>query len=316
MRTRSLLMIFGLVLVFSASQKTQAQLIPVTTCGQNLSAAGEYVLMNDLNCIAPTGDFDGVRITASNVVFHLAGRTISSPVCDQSRNITGIFVIGGITNVQVDGGNVSGFNDGIVLSSSNSSVNGMQVSGACQSGIGVQSTNNRLEKNTVTGNGDGVSLVSTRNTIVRCNYFSNNTRNGVTVSGTGTTSNFGDANIIEDNIINNNGSVGGYGVAIFNGSYNIVRDNAVNHNLNGILINTPNNLVRKNTVNGSSDVGISIGSFGTPSVVRGNTVLGSGNTDMTDDSAGCGANTWRNNTFRTDLVVGVTDGGMNFGCIR
>jgi parallel beta-helix repeat protein len=301
---------------FAASQSAQAQPIHVTTCGQTLSVAGEYMLMNDLNCTAATGDFDGVRITASNVTFHLAGHTISNPDCDQSRNITGIFVVGGITNVKIDGGNVSGFNDGVVLSSSNSSVKGMKVTGACLSGIHVQGVNNRVEKNSATGNGDGVSLLSTKNATVRCNYLSGNTRNGVTVSGTGTTNNFLEANIIEDNIINNNGSVGGFGVAVINGSYNIVRDNAVNHNRNGIFIDTPNNRVRDNTVNGSTDVGISVGSFGTTNTVRRNTVLGSGNTDMTDDNAGCDANTWRNNTFMTDLVAGVSDGGPNTGCIQ
>lgn len=316
MRTRFLLTFFCLVIFFAASQSAQAQPMQVTTCGQTLSNAGVYVLATDLNCTAATGDITGVQITASNITFHLAGHTISSPVCDDSRNVTGIFVVGGITNVKIDGGNVSGFNDGVVLSSSNSTVKGMKVSGACFSGIHVQGANNRVEKISATGNGDGVSLLSTKNATVRCNYLSGNTRNGVTVSGTGTTNSFLDANIIEDNIINNNGSVGGFGVSIINGSYNIIRDNAINHNRNGIFIDTPNNRVRGNTVNGSTDVGISIGSSGTTNNVRRNTVLGSGNTDMTDDNAGCDANTWRNNIFMTDLVAGVSDGGPNTGCIQ
>lgn len=311
MKARFLLMVIGLALVFAATQKTQAQLVPVTSCEQTLSAAGEYVLMNNLNCAAPTGDITGVRITASNVVFHLAGRTISSPVCDQNRNVTGIFVVGGITNVKIDGGNVSGFNDGVLLSSSNSSVKGVKVTGACFSGIGVQGINNRIEKNTATGNGDGVLLLSTIGAIVRCNNLSGNLRDGVALSGDNTTE-----NLIEDNIINNNGSVGGYGVVIINGSNNIVRDNAVNHNSNGIFIDSPNNRVRENTVNGSTDVGISVSLLGSPSIVRLNTVLGSGNTDMTDESLGCGGNTWRNNTFITDLVNGVSNSGPNVGCLR
>ena len=277
----------------------------VTTCGQTLDMAGEYVLMNDLNCTA-TGDFDGVRITASNVTFHLAGHTISSPVCDLSRNITGIFVVGGITNVRIDGGNVSGFNDGIQLSASNSTVKGMKVSGACASGIGVQGANNRVEKNTASGNVDGVLLVNAVNSFVRCNYLSGNTR-GATLSGSTTSS------VVEDNIISDNDA---FGVAVVSGSGNIVRDNAVNDNQNGIYINSANNRVLDNIVSRSSDVGISVTNSGSPSIMRRNTVYRSGNVDMTDDSANCGGNIWRNNDFVTDLVAGVSDGGPGAGCIR
>ncbi len=311
MRTKIFLAIFGFVMMAAFSQTARAQLIPVTSCGETLSAAGEYVLINDLNCSSPAGDLTGIRITSNNVVFHLAGHTISSPVCDQNRNVTGIFVVGGISNVKIDGGNVSGFNDGVLLSSSNSLVKAVKVTGACLSGFGVQGANNRLEKNTATGNGDGVLLLSTTGTIVRCNNLSANLRAGVAVSGENTTD-----NIIEDNIINNNVSVGGFGVVMFNGNNNIVRDNAINHNRNGILIDSPNNRVRDNTVNGSADVGISVSISGTPSIVRLNTVLGSGNVDMTDENSGCGANVWRNNTFVTDLVNGIPNGGMNFGCLR
>lgn len=301
-------MLFGLVLVFATSQTAQAQLNPVTTCGQPLDAAGEYVLMNDLNCTSATGDVIGVQITASNVTFHLAGHTISSPVCDLNRNITGIFVVGGITNVKIDGGNVSGFNDGIQLSASNSSVKGMTVTGACASGIGVQGANNRIEKNTATGNGDGVLLLSTTAAIVRANNLSDNTRAGVVVSGDNTMD-----NLIEDNIINGNDN---YGVAVFNGSNTIIRDNAANHNQNGIFIDSANSRVRDNIVSGSANVGINVTTNGSPSVVRFNTVFGSGVTDMVDNSAGCGGNIWRNNSFMTDLVNGIPNGGPNVPCLR
>jgi len=306
-----LMAFFCLALVVAAAQKTSAQLQPVTTCGQTLAAAGEYVLMNDLNCSAPTGDITGVEISASNVVFHLAGHTISSSICDLSRNVNGIFAFGGLTNVRIDGGNVSGFNDGIVLSSSISIVKGVKVTGACAFGFAVQGANNRIEKNTASGNGDGVLLLSTTGTIVRANDLSGNLRNGLGISGENTTD-----NIVEDNIINSNGATEGFGVAIFNGSNNLVRDNAVNHNHNGIFLGSPNNRVRENTVNGSTDVGISVTTFGNPSIVRLNTVLGSGNRDMSDDNAGCGGNTWRNNTFVSDFVNNIPNGGMNVGCLR
>lgn len=297
------------MVLISTAQNARSQ-TPVTICGQLLASAGEYRLMNDLNCTAPSGDFDGVRISASNVVFHLGGHTISSSVCDQTRNITGIFVGGGITNVTIDGGSVFGFNDGVVLSSSNSLIKGVRVTQSCMSGVHVQGSNNRVEKVTATGNGDGVSVLNGVSTVVRANYLTGNTRTGVAISGNSLVT------LVEDNIIDNNGSVGGYGVAVFNGSDSTIRDNAVNYNRNGIFLSAPNNTVRNNTINGSTDVGISITPLGSPSDIRRNTVLNSGGTDMTDDSPGCGANTWRNNTFVTDLVNGVPNGGPNVPCLR
>src|SRR5262245_24999583 len=76
----------------------------VITCGQVLDQPGEYVLTTNLDCSGGAGDYNGVAITASNVNFHLAGHTIASSDCDTNRNISGIAVAGGITNVKIDGG--------------------------------------------------------------------------------------------------------------------------------------------------------------------------------------------------------------------
>src|ERR1700722_3995072 len=101
----------------------------VTTCGQTLNRSGEYQLAKNLNCSSTFAN--GVTINASNVVLHLASFSISSSDCNLNKDINGIFVGGGLTGVRIDGGTVKGFNDGIVLSSSNSSIAGTAVQGAC-----------------------------------------------------------------------------------------------------------------------------------------------------------------------------------------
>jgi parallel beta-helix repeat protein len=299
----------GVLLVVGSAQA----LIPVDPsggCPQTLSVPGEYILTGDLAC---SGAVSGVLITASNVVFHLAVHTISDTTCDENVSFGGIFVQGGISGVRIDGGTVSGFNDGIILSSSNSRVVGMTVMNACIFGMAVSGRNNRLEKNVVTASGvDGIGLGQASRTRIIANDISGNGRVGVDIS------NFSDKNIVEDNIIHHNGFGAGEqgGVAIFNGTDNVIRNNAVNNNFAGILIESPGNLAQGNTVNGSVNTGILISNLGAPSSVIKNTVLGSGFTDMSDGNAGCAGDTWKNNTFETDLVVGASDGGPGAGCIQ
>ena len=304
------------------AQSALAEPTPVTSCGQVLDVAGEYVLTADLNCSGMSGDYNGVTITASNVVFHLAGHSISSSDCDLNRNISGIAVAGGISGVKIDGGTVTGFNDGVLLASSNSRVEGMTVRNACAFGILVQGENNRVQTSVVTGSGsDGIILSPASGAVIASNYSSGNKRAGVAISD------FAHDNLIENNILNNNGGTGeGYGVAVFNGTNNLIRNNAANYNdFAGIRISSavnptgnPNlsNKVIANTVSGNTHVGIWILKDAAPSIIRLNTVMGSGDTDMLDEFAGCGGNTWRNNIFKTDLAAGVSDGGPGVGCIK
>ena len=296
--------------------------IPVTTCGQILDQAGEYVLTTDLDCSGTSGDYNGVTITANNVGFHLAGHTISSSDCDLGRNISGIAVAGGLSGVKIDGGTVIGFNDGVLLASSNSRVEGMTVKNACVFGIVVQGVENLVETNVVMGSGsDGIILSPASKAVIASNYSSGNKRAGVAISD------FAQDNLIEKNILNNNGGTGeGYGVVVFNGTKNMIRNNAANNNdFAGIRISSavnpmgePNlsNTVMDNTVSGNSHVGIWIQADAAPSIIKLNTVLGNGDTDTLDELVSCGGNTWIDNIFRTDLVGGVPDGGPGAGCIR
>lgn len=285
---------------------------PGRGCGQTLSAAGEYVLTGDLNCSGTFGN--GINITASNVILHLAGHTISSTDCDLTKNISGVFVQGGISNVLIDGGIVTGFNDGIVLSATSSRVRGMKSMDACAFGIAISGQNSQVDTSVVTASRiDGISIQAASGVVITANDISGNFRVGVDIS------NFADSNTVTDNVINNNGIAAREqgGVAIFNGRNNLIINNTVNNNFHGILIDSPGNIVENNTVNGSvgngaSGVGISINVAGALTVVKGNTVLGSSQVDMSDSNFACGTDSWRNNTFQTAVVARKP----NPGCIQ
>jgi len=304
----------GLTLLLLAAQPVHAQgltLIPVTSCGQVLGAAGQYVLSADLDC---SGTFaDGVDITASNVVFHLAGHTLSSTDCDPNKGGGGITALSGLTGVQIEGGTVKGFVDGIVLYSSSSRVNGMTVTGACEFGLAISGQNNSVDTSVVTLSGmDGIGIGAASGIHIVSNNISDNARVGVDIS------NFSNNNFVENNVINRNGIADGEqgGVAIFNGSKNLIANNTLNNNFNGIELESPGNTARNNTVNGSVDGGVFVLQGASPSSVKSNTVLGSGLADMADGSPKCGKDKWKMNIFQTDLVAGVSDGGPGVGCLQ
>jgi hypothetical protein len=283
----------------------------VTACGQKLAVPGQYLLTTDLDCTTTLAN--GIEITASDVTFELAGHTIASSDCDANKAISGIVIDSGLSGVTVEGGTVEGFNDGMVVYGSNSHVSAMTVTSACIFGIAISGPNNQLETSEVTLAGlDGIGIGAATGTLIRYNDISDNARVGVDIS------NFSSKTIVEHNIINRNGirDQEQGGVAIFNGSNNLIANNALNNNFNGIEVESPNNLIRSNLVMGSLEDGIFITSLGTPSMVTLNTVLGSHFVDMSDDSVTCGGNTWKSNSFITDLAGGVANGGPGVGCIR
>lgn len=296
---------------------------PITACGQNLSVPGEYVLQKNLVCPDTGSDVNGIVVSASNVKVHMAGRSLSAAICDLSRNVSGIYIKGGLTGVTVDGGKITGFNDGVVLSSSNSRVFGMTIKKACAFGIVGQGENNTIDSNQVSESGDGVALVPAYHAVVTGNTLTGNIRAGVAISD------FADSNLIEKNVLSRNGTAGeGYGVAVINGHGNTIRRNAINDNDFGVRIGSAvyrdgtiglPNIITGNTINSNDKGGIWLEAvYGAPSQVKSNIVFGSVKpaTDMQDDRVGCGGNVWQYNDFVTDQVAGVGDGGPATGCIR
>jgi parallel beta-helix repeat protein len=305
------MLLLGLAAIILAASPAQAALTPVTTCGQTLSTAGDYILSVNLDC---TGTFaTGINIAASNVNLHLAGHSLGSTDCDGTKSIAGIDVPGGLSNVQIDGGIVSGFNDGISLYSANSRVTGIAVGNSCFFAIALSGTNNRVDTSIVTGSHmDGIGVGAATGATIVSNFIFDNARVGVDIS------NFSNNNVVENNIFTGNGLTDGEqgAVAIFNGTGNLIAGNTMIQNFNGVEIESSGNLVRNNTVNGSSNTGIFITASGSPSTVRSNIVLGSGIVDMSDDGTTCNGDIWRKNTFQTDLAGGVPNGGPGVGCIK
>jgi len=298
----------GLALLGCAAHPAHAQNL-VTACGQTLSAPGQYVLASDLDC---SGTFaTGINITANKVVFHLAGHTLSSTDCDLTKGIEGI-AVAGTSGVQIEGGTVKGFNDGIDLAATKSRVNGMTVTSACEFGIALSGAGNRVDTSVVTLSGeDGIGIGAASGTHIESNDISWNARVGVDIS------NFSNNNFIENNIINSNGLTGGQGgVAIFNGTNNLIANNTLNNNFNGIEVESPNNTIQANTVNGSVGDGIFVLTIASPTVVQRNVAMGNAVADLSDDNPACSGDTWKKNIFLTDLVAGSPDGGPKTGCIR
>lgn len=284
------LIVIGLTAGLASAQppSTLHPINPADGCGQPLNIPGEqYVLTGDLECSGPGY---GLVITADNVTLHLAGHTISSDTCTDAYEVIGIYALGGLTGVTIEGGRVSGFNDGVSLSSSYSVVRNMTVTGSCYNGIIVQADHNVVEKNVVSGTGNGVALTPATNANVRANDLSGNAI-GVLISD-----NNASDNIVEDNIINSSSQTG---VLIANGTDNTVRNNALAGNQCGVMVGWGGNLVENNYVSGSVSAGIAVTMNGDASTVRDNTVLGSGVADLAHEHPTGGTTTWLSNTYLT-----------------
>jgi hypothetical protein len=149
--------LFVLAAIALVAAPSARAMTPVTACGQTLAASGEYILTGNLDCSGTLAD--GVDITASNVLFHLAGHTSSSTDCDGIKAIEGIAVLNGVQGAMVEGGTVRGFNDGVVFASSHARITAITVTSACILGITVSGPGNQLETSVVTLSGlDGVGI--------------------------------------------------------------------------------------------------------------------------------------------------------------
>jgi parallel beta-helix repeat protein len=310
MTRKSLWLVLGIALLPAGAAATPPPppivVDPALGCGQTLDDADRtYILGGDLWCPEPG---DGVVIAASGITFHLAGHTIASPVCDTSQFVSGIVIDPAAVNVRVEGGTVSGFNDGILLYGTRNRVRGMTFTGACVWGIVVSGQALGVETSVITASGtDGIVLEHATNARIASNFISGNGRAGVSLTSES------NGNVVENNLLIGNGQTEGSGVVIFGGGQNRVRKNALRGNVNGIWILTPLNEVSENMVTRSVHTGIFAADGQT--ALSGNSVYASGVSDMADPTPNCGSNKWTSNAFETDLVDGVSDGGPGVGCI-
>jgi parallel beta-helix repeat protein len=163
------------------------------------------------------------------------------------------------------------------------------------------SSGNKIENNTVTGNGtggqgQGILLSTVTSTTVSGNTVSNNMTNGIEVAVTSS------GVSISTNTV---GSNGGDGIALSATSSSQVAGNTITGNANGIhLLGSDNNQIHGNSIQHSKNDGIWMNADSAGNKVTTNVASGSGGFDAEDDSNGSGtagtANSWIGNTFGTD----------------
>lgn len=98
----------------------------------------------------------------------------------------------------------------------------------------------------------------------------------------------------------------------------VISNTAIGNGRSGIRIINPaaqNNEVRNNFVNANAE-GIRVFLDSKSNKIMFNAAQNSSITDLIDDNPNCDANVWQNNSFATDQVAGVSDGGPGVGCIQ
>ena len=172
------------------------------------------------------------------------------------------------------------------------------VQNAASDGIEVSnSVGNKIENNTIAGNGSGgkgqgILLNTVTSTTVSGNTVSNDTTNGIDVENSSGVN-------IEHNTVTGNG---GDGVVLSATASSSEANNALSGNANGIHLNgSSNNNISSNQIQRSTHDGIWLDPDSTGNKVTGNLVSGSGVFDAEDDSTGTKtagtANTWTGNTI-------------------
>lgn len=266
--------------------------IPVSACGTDITAPGNYELAVSLTCSTT----DGIDIHASGVVLDLSGRTIAGP--GASVNLSGIRITGNddvvtnSNNVPISSNQqIQGFANGIfvegALDTTISMVGvgpdgeGIHIQGAtgttcsiCRAidsttGVVVdaQSVDTTLYAVTAAGNsGNGIEVHDSTGTLLAGGSYSMNTGDGVLVAG-GTTTDT--ATEIDDATVDSNGGVG---------------------------------------IDNQSTVPVaSLGQVGLGTTAAGNSVQGNhGIDDIVEAASGCTGDVWLGNTF----------GSANQGCVH
>jgi len=314
-----------------------APLIPVTNCGQDLNIdGGSYALTGNLTCPGTA-----LMISAKDVKLALNGFVIAGD------NTGAGIEVGAVSGVRIRGGTIARFVVGIHISgATDARVSSMVLMGNGD-GISLQSSKgNRIAGNLISSNTIGVRLENSNDNTVSTNTISNNRNDpSFAVSAGVLVQNGSSSNLISGNLIGSNGDVGVTiqasdgniikgntvsdtmdfngnptpGITVVGSSSTIVSGNTATGNSFGIelapgLGGAAANLVESNTTN-SNGQGILVLAGATANTLQLNTAAGNSVVDLNDGNA-CNLNTWASNTFATDQVAGLSDGGPGVGCIQ
>jgi parallel beta-helix repeat protein len=331
-------MIVGVIIAVRAGDMKAAPPIQVNACGQILNVAGgNYLLAADLTCAG-----NAVTIAADDVRFNLNGFSLTSAdglgigieLFGSGAALTGIRIKGPGTvtgfNIGVDlynthdtrvtGASIVGNNSGLTVTLSDAAhVSDDTISNNSQTGIFItNSENNSFSTNVVTNNGfDGFFLSATSGNVIASNDISFNATVGVQIQDGSSN------NVVQTNTVNNNGGIETRGFVVVGGNTptspsNTIRGNTASGNQIGIYLSSGAVATAVQTnVASANFVGIVVFSGATGNTLTKNTALGStSGTDLSDANPGCDSNAWSMNTFATDQVNGLSDGGPGTGCIQ
>jgi parallel beta-helix repeat protein len=155
LRIRLAGLLAGVLGVLAMTASAAASPPKAVTCGDTITAPGNYVLASDCSG-------DGVKIGAANVSLRLGGHTMDGMGCSFSDGISA----GGFGGLQVQGpGTITGYFVGISLNAVNDSrVNNVTLTHECSDGVLASGSRDRFTNNAASfGSGGGFQLAGTDN---------------------------------------------------------------------------------------------------------------------------------------------------------
>jgi parallel beta-helix repeat protein len=172
--SRYLAVLAGLVVpLWGAAPGMAASVIKLTGPGPfTITQPGNYLLTNDIT--VASGE-TGIIVRASNVHLDLGGHSLTGPGGDRALTTTGIIVWFTADSVHINNGTIEGMATGVIVSSTNGSIDSLSLTNNF-TGIDVNGSNNNLVGNSFTGNNKGVILetIASSNTVTG-NYFTGGT---------------------------------------------------------------------------------------------------------------------------------------------
>jgi parallel beta-helix repeat protein len=234
---------------------------------------------------------DGISISGTRAYFLIRGVDVQG----ESTHV-GIF-LKQVENGRIEDSLIAGNSVGVyAFDSSNLVFVRNRVIGN-RYGIWLEASNNNLLiLNRLETNEEVAIFVRGSDSVVRNNNVTRNGFGGINIDGT---SGFGDGNVVEGNVVNDNLS---YGITMWHVRNSIVTGNNVTKNGTGIALTdeSHNNTVKGNNVTQNDGNGIALLEGSSENTVKGNTAKGNGNGADTFDLYDAGSNNiWNDNTYGT-----------------